>query len=485
MRCPWAGNHSTAVGGVCQGVRVKRTAVAAVVACTVFGVAPASSVAGAGARARAATVPVVPCSAAAQRVTVTSSVRLDPSCIYSGGFDITASDVVLDCAGALVRAVPGTHAIGVLVATDADHDLSGVTIRRCRIDGFFNNIHVQRRGGHRLPAGHEYDHHLFGVTIADSTLTGSRGVGLYVNNYVTGTQVTRTTIIGSGSTGIYLDEGSRRTTVRDSVIAGNGFVENGPGGTNTNFGGIDVRYWGPGREGIAIDGARNTVVRNNWIIGNAAGGVFLYTNCGENVHSDPGSWMEHRFGAEHTTIDSNVIAGGNAGVWVASRQGENVYPMDCSDVPYIAGPLQAIIRDRAAHTTITDNTIGLTDFGVRIEDDGTVVRANRFVGRSAADYAVVVGTPFRPAPVSDTTVSDNVSVIPGNPDPYRIVDPTRRLVATGNSALGVARSFCGAPEIPRGPFVMVSAFAPQDPHDPPVDPPDIEPISLGVLAPCD
>jgi len=115
----------------------------------------------------------------------------------------------------------------------------------------------------------------------------------------------------------------------------------------TQFNGVTFRFWGPGREGIAVDGSRDNRISNNWIAENSAGGVFLYTNCGEYVHSDPTNWVEHRFGADDNTITGNLIAGGRAGVWVGSRMAENVYPMDCSDVPYVSGPVQAITLDRA------------------------------------------------------------------------------------------------------------------------------------------
>ena len=65
------------------------------------------------------------------------------------------------------------------------------------------------------------------------------------------------------------------------------------------------------------------------------------------MHTDPANWVEHRFGAEDNTVVGNLITGGETGVWIGSRMGENVFPMDCSDVPYVSGPRQAITLDRA------------------------------------------------------------------------------------------------------------------------------------------
>ena len=443
--------------------------------------APVAAVASPGA--------VVPCADGAQRVTLGASAVLDPSCTYTGGFDITASNVELDCAGALIAAPADTGDVGIRVTTPADVDLDRVTIRNCRVDGWLNSIHINRVGTQALARGHEYDHHLDGVTVEDSTLTGSLGVGLYVDTYVTHTVIRNVTITGAGSTGIYLDEGSLGASVTHNVIAGNGFVENGPGGTNTSFGGLDVRYWGPGREGIAVDGSRRNVIADNALVDNAAGGVFLYTNCGEYVHSQPQSWLDHRYGATHNLVARNTIVGAlGTGVWVGSRMGENVYPMDCSDVPYVSGPLLAITRDRAASNTITANTIYGENFGVRVEDDDTSVLRNTIIGTDPSNFAVIVGTPYRTTvlhhPVSHTIVRGNVASIAGNTDPFRWVDGVADLVATRNTANGSVRSFCAAPDVPRGPFVMVYAFAPQDPNQPPQPPPDYSVPSLGPLPAC-
>ncbi len=436
----------------------------------------------------ASAVHTLGCDQASARVTVTGNTRLDPSCTYTGGFDINTSNVTLDCRRARLEhpADDGTNAIAVSVAATAN--LANVTIRNCRIDGFQHAIDIARIGANQLAAGHEYDNFLRNVVVEDTQISNTHAVGIYVHPYVTNTVLRRDTVSGSASTGIYLDEGSRGARVENNVLTGNGFVENGPGGTNTSFGGISVRYWGPGREGIAVDGSSDNVIKGNLIAGNSAGGVFLYTNCGENVHTDPADWLDHRYGAEHNDIADNVIAGHGTGVWVASRMGENVYPMDCSDVPYVSGPLKAITLDRAPYNTVRGNLVAGADFGVRVEDDHTTVTSNRFVASNAADYAVVVGTPYRTTvlarPVAHTTVAHNVASIAGNPSPYRWVDGFTDLRDVRNVALGKVSAFCKAPDIPRGPFVMVYAFAVQDPSQPPVPPPAYTVPSLGILPAC-
>ena len=413
---------------------------------------------------------------------------LDPSCTYTQGLDITASGVTLDCRGATIQSSGG--GIGILVQTPADVDMADVTIRDCKVDGFVNSVHLRRQGFNSLPPGHEYDHHLDRVTIVDSVLTNSRGVGLYVDGYVTNTTIKHVLIRGAGSDGIYLDAGSRYGRVVENIVVENGLRENGPNpeGTVTQFGGLTFRFWGPGREGIAVDGSRDNRIAGNWIAANSAGGVFLYTNCGEYVHTDPASWVEHRFGAEDNTITGNLILGGRTGVWIGSRMAENVYPMDCSDVPYVSGPLQAITLDRAPRTTVRANVISGADSGVRVEDDGARIVGNLIGGADASHHAVIVGTPYRTAvlghPVTNTVVKDNVSTIVGNTSPYRWVDGVSGLDARRNTALGGPSAFCRAPDVPHGPFVMVDAVAIQDPNGPPVPKPSFVVPRLGALPPC-
>jgi hypothetical protein len=436
--------------------------------------------------ARADGVPVVGCDQAANRITLTASATLDPSCTYTQGIDITASNVVLDCDHALIQRSGG--GIGILVTTPSDVDLADVTIRNCRVDGFLNSIHLRRDGFNHLAAGEEYVHHLDGVHIEDNLLTNSAGVGIYVDGYVTGTTITHNGIFDAGSTGVYLDAGSRYGTLVENVLVHNGYGENGPVGQVTDFQGVQFRSWGPGREGIAVDGSRDNLIARNWIVGSSAGGVFLYTNCGEYVHQQPASWAEHRYGAENNTIADNIISGGEEGVWVGSRMAENVFPMDCSDVPYLSGPIQAITLDRAANNTIRGNAFEDVTYGVRVEDDGTRVIRNTFKGVDAGKWAVVVGTPFRTTvldhPVTNTIVRGNRSLIVGNPNPYRWVTGTQTLLAWRNRAQGVETGFCAAPEPPRGPFVMTYAIAIQDPNGPPVPKPDFEIPRLAPQPPC-
>lgn len=467
-------------------VRRLTAALAALVPLLGAVVAPTGADATVG-RARVADATIA-CDRAAERVQLAVSAVLDPTCTWSGGFDIVASDVTLDCNGARLEYLGPDRRSAINVLVDAEADLEHVRIVGCDIHGFGHGIELIRNGANHLAAGHEYDHHLRGVAIEDTSVTGARGVGIYVHPYVTDTEIRRTAVVDSWSAAVYLDAGSRRATVEQNVFVHNGHVESGPGGWTSVLAGLTFRSWGPGREGVAIDGSSDNVIRRNWIVDSAAGGVFAYTNCGENVNNDPASWLDHRYGAERNVIAGNVVVGGRTGVWIGSRMGENVLTMDCSDVPYAVGPLRAITLDRAPHTTVFGNVIVATDFGVRVEDDHAIVAANRIVADDPGAAAIVVGTPYRTTalgrPVTATTVVANRAEITANPSPYRWVDGLGTLWEDANLALGAPSRFCEAPTIARGPFVMVDAFALEDPAGPPVDPPPFERPRLGVLPPC-
>jgi hypothetical protein len=142
---------------------------------------------------------VIGCERASERVTITQNSRLDAGCVYTGGFDIAASNVTLDCHGALLQRSTGGIA-AIAVSVDANANLANVTIRSCRIDGFGHAIEAIRRNANQLAAGHEYDNYLRNVVIEDTHITGTHAVGIYIYPYVTDTTVRRSTVTGSAST---------------------------------------------------------------------------------------------------------------------------------------------------------------------------------------------------------------------------------------------------------------------------------------------
>ncbi|MGH7789007.1 MAG: right-handed parallel beta-helix repeat-containing protein [Candidatus Binatia bacterium] len=422
---------------------------------------------------------LIDCSQAGDRVEITVSSHLDPSCVWTRGVRITASDVVLDCQGA--RLYGPDRQRGVEITAPTDTALSNITVRNCEIEGFLNNVRIIREGFRDLAEGVEYDNAFSNIVIEDSTLLNSRGVGVFVDGYVTGVTLRRLHVEGSGSSGIYLEHGSKDSVVEDCDIVNNGFGENGPYWQQFEQSGLsNLWYWGSGREGLSIDGARFSTVRNNRFSGNAYGAIFLYKNCGEYVTLRPERWWHRRYGADGNLIENNTITGGTNGVWVAARMGENIAPMECSDPQYQAG----YALDYADDNIIRNNAFANVTYGVRVEDDDNQILNNQFAG-DGAQQAVLIGTPNRTAalgqPVTGTIVSGNTAAIPANPNPYRWVHGHTNTTFSNNLSLGRPAGLCEGLEPARGPFVMTVAFivAMQAPVDPP------PPLALpGPLGPC-
>ena len=470
--------------------RVRRIARLVAVAAAVVGVIVPLSVPSAAEPAE----PVDPasvligCDQAQVRVTVTVTSHLDPSCTYHGGFDVRASDVTLDCRGALVSDTVGGGR-GIEISTPADVSMSAVTVRGCRVEGFLNSIRVTRIGFRQLAAGQEFEHTLDDVVIEDSELYGSRGVGVFVDGYVSDVTLRRLHIHDAGSTGIYLEAGSRANTVVDNDLVHNGYRENGPEGQLVTIAGTQFRYWGTGREGLAIDGSSDNLVRGNRFDGNSAGGIFVYTNCGEYVNERPASWYERRYGAERNVIEANEFLGGTTGVWVGSRMGENTYPMDCSQPAYASGSLYRVVLDRAADTTVRANSFLDVTYGVRVEDDRATVEGNRFVASDDTHHAIVVGTRVRTSvlgrPVTGATIVDNRAEIVGNRHPYRWVHGQVDTTFHGNTSLGQEVGLCEGRQLPYNPFVMVLKVALEPVGSPPTPTPDLTVATVGSLPSCD
>ncbi len=412
---------------------------------------------------------LIPCSQADQRVDITVSSHLDPSCTWTRGVEILASNVTLDCQGAHIAAPDRRY--GVHIVSTVAVPLSNITVRNCHVEGFLNNYHIEREDFRTLPEGVEYENGFSNIVIEDSTSLNSRGVGIFVNGYVEGVTLRRLHVEGASSTGIYLEAGSKNNVVEDNDIINNGYGENGPTGGFFDFAGASFWFWGIGREGLAIDGSRFNIVRNNYFTGNSAGGIFLYTNCGEFYISRPERWFQRRFGADGNTIENNTFDGEDNGIWVGSRMSENILPMQCSNPQYLPG----YSLDFADDNVIRDNVFENVPYGIRVEDDGTVIEDNEFTSTNAAHSAVIIGTEQRTEalgePVDGTVVTGNEAFIAGNTHPYRWIHGHTNTTFTGNESQGEIVGMCEGVQPPRGPFVFVVDFVPAEPPTPPPGPP--------------
>jgi parallel beta-helix repeat protein len=431
---------------------------------------------------------LVDCSRADERIELTVSSHLDPSCVYTGGIDIATSGVTLDCREALVRSAPGAGGRGILISAPEGEALEEVTVRNCEVEGFLNSVLVTRTGFRDYAVGEEYLTPTREIVLEDNVFRGSRGVGVFVDGYVEDVRIEGNLIAEAGSAGIYLETGSRRNIVRSNLITDNGFIENGPDGQLFNLGGTPVWFWGVGREGIAVDGSYENLIEGNTLEGNSAGGIFLYKNCGEYPESP--RYFERRFPSDENTIRSNTFRGGRNGIWVGSRMGENTLPMDCTDDAYVDEPLRRIVPDFAADNVIEDNAFFDVIYGIRVEDDGNTIQANFFDAATPDHHAIVIGTPDRTRvlnePVRDTVLKGNTSTIAGNTSPYRWVHDHLDTTVSGNTALGNEVPLCEGPPLPRQPFIFVIAAAPAGPGGTePTPKPDLSVPVLGELDPCE
>ncbi|MCW5891176.1 MAG: right-handed parallel beta-helix repeat-containing protein [bacterium] len=422
---------------------------------------------------------LVTCDRANQVVTLTATSHLDPSCTWTRGVEIVASNVTLDCQGAHIAAPDRRY--GVYIHAPVDTPLTDITVRNCHVEGFLNNYHIEREGFRELAAGVEYENGFSNITIEDGTSKNSRGVGIFVNGYVEGVTLRNLRVEGASSSGIYLEAGSKNGVVENNLIIDNGYGENGPAGGVRTLAGIDFWYWGTGREGLSIDGSRFNVVRNNVFQTNTAGGIYLYKNCGEYWSSRPQRWYHRRYGADGNVIENNTFVGEDNGIWVGSRMSENIFPMECSDPQYAPG----YALDYADDNVIRNNRFEDVTFGIRVEDDGTEITGNTFTSSDPIDEAIVVGTQHRTLhlgqPVAGTVIADNVANITGSPNPYRFIWGHTNTTFANNESLGKVVSLCEGVQPPRGPFVMTVDVI-LLPNPPPVEIKELPPP--GLLPPC-
>jgi len=428
---------------------------------------------------------LITCDRADERIELTANAHLDPSCTWTRTVEIVASNVELDCQGAHIAAPDRRY--GIYIHADTSTPLSNIIVRNCHVEGYLNNIHIEREGFRDLEFGHEYENGFSNILIENSTSLNSRGVGVFVNGFVEGVTLRNLHVEGAGSSGIYLEAGTKNGVVEDCTIIDNGFGENGPSGNFRDVGGISFFFWGTGREGLSIDGSRFNTVRNNTFSGNAAGGIYLYKNCGEFQFSRPERYFVRHYGADGNLIENNTFTGGRNGVWIGSRMGENIAVMECSDPQYLPG----YSYDVADDNTVRNNTFTDVTFGVRIEDDDAVVEDNTFTSSDPAHQAIVLGTRYRTTalaePVLNASITGNQADIAGNTSPYRWIWGHSGTTFDDNLSQGREVGMCEGEQPAVGPFVMVVAFVAAQPPTPPVvDPlptlPEPEPLPPCGLA---
>jgi hypothetical protein len=403
---------------------------------------------------------LIGCDQATQRIVVSGTVHLDPSCTYTRGIDIRTSNTTLDCRGASIAfAGQREDRQGILIETPVDVPLDHVTVHNCNVSGFApNNLRVRRVGFKDLVQGQEYAVPTSDIRIEHSKFSGSDGSGIFLDGFVTGVTLDDIEVVDSGAVGVYFEAGSKDNVLEHSRIHRNGFKDVVPEGVPIVVNGTELRYESTGREGIAVDGARNTVIRDNWIAGNSYGGIFFYKNCGEDATTNPdGHWVRH-YGATGNLVERNFISSEKNGIWVASRAAENQSFMDCSDTPYIDAPARRVFLDPASGNTIRDNSFLFVERGIRVEDDATTIEGNRFSDVDPSHQAILVGTKERTnvlaRPVTDTVITGNRADIAGNDTPYRWIWGQASTTFTDNLSRQSATALTEGTQPPINPFLF-------------------------------
>jgi hypothetical protein len=270
-----------------------------------------------------------------------------------------ASHRIIDCDGGWFNNGQATELIIQSTQTTNGWDWpAGITIRNCRIRG---GIRIQgmgrngqgpavlessRKRGHTERAQAAAPRQ---ILISNVEVEADGRIPLYLAPGVTGVTIKNSKFAGwSRSVAIYLDAESGYNTIRSNVFT--------------------LRA---GREIIAVDGSANNRIEGNRFDCLAAGGIYLYRNCGE------GGTIRHQ------TPHRNVIAGNcfntkslgfwSYGIWLGSRNGRRYYSED--DAGYDFGS-SVDNRDFADDNMVVSNVF-LSPVSRAIRDNGHNNRIER------------------------------------------------------------------------------------------------------------
>jgi hypothetical protein len=421
-------------------------------------------------------------------VSIRSSCRLQSrSELDRVSFAIEGSDIHFDCAYSTLRGLPPGEQIrpigsrypdghapvssAFIIKSSANRPRKNITISNCTVANFVVGADVRtmvadsdtaalRAAGHdrslsrgeralvdaiedRLRAQAPGN-----IRFSEVDFINSHKNGIYAKWYVTGLTFTHGTIRGSGNSGIYLDAGSRGNTISDSVFRDNGFYNYGTNPDEDDYQTITGRGSSPAREAIAVDSSAENVFLRNTFEHNGGGGVFLYKNCWEH-HTD----AEQRPRWQHSRdnrFEGNTFIKEKVGIWIASRQSRGyTMSMGCGDrglfndgLPFFP---EYVYRDYAEDSVVVGNYFEDNQYGLKVEDDGALVRDNTFSGSTEAGLYLGSRGKLKGGngPVRGTTIEGN-TFLAG--DKVAHVYGTRDATFRDNqTATGAYRSPCTAP----------------------------------------
>lgn len=248
------------------------------------------------------------------------------------------------------------------------------------------------------------------INVLNSRLINSHLHGIFLNRYVTYFHVNNTRILGSSNSGIYLGADTDYSLIENSVFEGNGFSNY----DTTTLKRFPRRDETARREGIAVDSSSYNQITSNTFRDNGDGGVYLYKNCWEFVE-DPYT-APHRYGSNSNSITNNDFSSEETAIWVAERADRDLADFTCGDPLIYQANSDKYYRDIAQNNIISNNRISYSKFGIRVQDDGTLITNNTFVDTKSGPDIWVYGMVREQIndPVKNTTVRGNTYSKPNN-----------------------------------------------------------------------
>lgn len=298
-------------------------------------------------------------------VSLRCDLTLKPTDIVTRTLRIEASDVKLDCKGALLDGGGATVNAGrdmleIRARRNGDSWVrpENVEVSNCRIIGSVRIHGMAVNGEGRLLrdssrlVGHVERARVAAprrLVLRNLHISGTGRIPLYLAPGVSEVTLSESTLDGvSRSTAIYLDAESTLNVIDNNRIA------------------VDTQ-----RELIAVDGSSHNRISNNHFYRLAHGGIFLYRNCGE------GGTIRHTTPSHNRIIDNSFHYLGEAAdkpaVYLGSRDGWRTYCIADSGHDFGSS---ADNRDFATHNVVSGNLfVGLRS-GVPIRQGSAVNQPN-------------------------------------------------------------------------------------------------------------
>ena len=314
------------------------------------------------------------------QLTPKQMVRIKGHSALSNGCDLTDKSIrfelnepnsSLDCQGARLSTMADdpSKASAITIKPKTDTAIDNIAVANCHVDGYGHALNIRQYSNPNQRYARGFINPADNRALAPSAIRvinvssrNSINSGMFVGDHVHDITFDKVRIQNAGTVGLYLEFGSRDNVIKNSVFVGNGF-----------------RTFKPNREAIAVDSSSNNRIENNQFIHNGAGSILLYRNCFE--HADDRARSNHFKRTESSRdniISNNTFEDEPVGVWVASRQSRNLKGFECGAYLIKQTPFASYHLDSAKDNQIINNRFERVEQGIIVEDDGTLIKDNKF-----------------------------------------------------------------------------------------------------------